>query len=84
MMTLLVDGWHGQYVMETFIRNYNMSVWHCEDYAKEYLNADDEIRSWLYDDIINTAYYRDADGFRWYLHQDGDLFAYREDHEWED
>jgi hypothetical protein len=81
---LLVDGVNGQYVPSSFIRCYDMNKWHIKERARSYREADDEMKSWIWDDILNEAYYIDEDGYKWDLYQDGDLFAVREDYEWED
>ena len=81
---LLVDGVNGQYVPSSFIRRYDMEKWHIKGRAASYREADNEMKSWIWDDILNEAYYIDEDGYRWNLYQDGDLWAVREDYEWED
>lgn len=37
-----------------------------------------------WDDVLSSASYTDDDGHTWTLYQDGDLFAVRDDHEFED
>ena len=80
---LLVDGVNGQYVPSSFIRCYDMEKWHIVERAEAYREADDEMKSWIWDGILNEAYYIDEDGYKWTLHHEDDLFAIREDYEWE-
>lgn len=77
---LLVDGQFGQYVASVFIRNYDMDKWHVKERARSYREADDEMKGWIWDDILNEAYFVDNDGYKWNLYQDGDLFAVRQDY----
>ena len=81
---LLVDEIHGRYIPITFIRTYDMAAWHCKNLAKAYIEADDEIRGWIWDYIIGDAWLVDDAGHQWKLYQDGDLFAVREDYKWEE
>lgn len=86
---LLVDGWWGCHVPERFVNNYDTKKWHCKELAKELKkslkktekedDADEyEIQSWLWDDILNKAWWKDEDGTRWHLEQDDDLFAVKD------
>ena len=94
---VLVDGWWGIHVPERFIHCYEMDRWHVEDLAKELRESLDKTEKncldtdeyqnqcWIWDDILNSAYWEDEDGTRWHLEQDDDLFAVKdgeEDDEW--
>ena len=80
----LVSEIHGRYIPITFIRTYDMAACHCKNLAKAYIEADDEMRGWIWDDIVRDAWWVDDAGHRWTLHQDGDLYGIRDDYEWED
>lgn len=83
-MILLVDGHHGQYVPIVFIDVYDVKQWHIVEFANEYRNADEMVKCDIWCDILDKAYFTDDNGFRWTLYQDMDLWAVREDYEWED
>lgn len=83
---LLVDCWYGCHTIDVFIKNYDMEKWNCKDFADEYLTADgdDEMRSYIADDILNSAHYVDDTNHTWSLYFNDSLYAIRDDYEWED
>ena len=85
-IVLLLDGNRGIYVPQGFAECFSREEW---NYSKEdeeiLISGPDHEYYWeTWDDILQNAYYIDNDGLRWHLWQDGDLFCYREDYEWEE
>lgn len=80
----IVDGAHGIYVPQAFAEQ---SIgWHGidpEDLAILRAGPDHADYWEAWDVVLATAFYKDSDGCVWMLFQDGDLFAIRDDHEFE-
>ena len=82
---LLLDGNRGIYLPESFAHHTDCDRWH---YSKEdrdiLLCGPDHEHYWdAWSDVLDNAYF-EADGHFWALDQDCDLFAIRDDHDWED
>lgn len=76
---LLINGAHGVYVPQCFVQNFDMTVWDgVNDEDIEILKAGpDHEHYWeVWDDVLGNATHTDIDGNKWYLMQDGDLWAY--------
>ena len=83
-MRLLVDSHHGIYVPQIFAKTY---IGWDMDYEDETIlqSGPDREHYWeAWDTVLSSAKYTDAKGVSWTLHQDGDLWAVREDHVWEE
>lgn len=83
---LFLDGSRGIYIPQNFAENFDNKEWGVSDEDAEVLKEgpDAELYWETWDEILNTAKYTDEKGFVWYLYQDGDLFAIREDYNHED
>lgn len=79
----ILDGQHGIYIPQLFAKLYPEFV-NGED--KEILIAGPEHEQYwdAWDDVLNYAEWKDDEGNKWTLYQNDDLFAVREDFEWED
>lgn len=77
---ILVDAAHGQYVPQAFIESVDPMDWHIHQAEAEILMDPDHEFYWdTWDEVLNSAWYRDSKGKVWVLWQDGDLFAIRRD-----
>ena len=80
----LIDECRGIYIPQAFYEGFDFGTWNLNinDY-KELRDPtiDDYWDTW--DDLIEHAEYHDDDGYIWTLHQDGGLYAIRNDHQWE-
>lgn len=83
-ITLLIDDAAGIYIPRNFYENFDFSTWNLklEDYA-DLANPENEHYWDAWDDLLDNASYSDKEGHTWTLYQDGDLFAVRDDHDWE-
>ena len=81
MLDLLVDGHHGIYVPQCFVRNFDLSKWNGidDDDIRECDNPDNEFYWESWDNILQNAEYVDDNGHRWGLWQNNDLWVYRTD-----
>ena len=80
---LLVDGSTGIYGAKCFIEKYDRKEWHILLDDAEILKDIDHKDYWeVWDDVMTYAYFEE-DGHRWTLYQDGDLWAVRDDYDWE-
>lgn len=84
--TLLVDEARGIYVPQSFAESYQAHEWGIGEEDESILMAGPDAEDYwdTWDDVIKQAIYEDDDGMKWTLYQDGDLWAIREDHEWEE
>jgi len=74
---LLLDSNRGIYIPRDFT---DMINWIYPADYKDTLSSPDNDNYWdSWDRVLLTAYYIDSSGFTWILHQDGDLWAIRED-----
>lgn len=72
---LLNDG-HGIYIPAKFIECYAPAQWGVKDDDKAELSSPYNKWYWeAWESVLNYAVYTDADGNKWYLYQDGDLYA---------
>lgn len=83
---VLADSHRGVYLPEVWIRNLpDYTAWHISENTYNVIAAgvDAEAHADYFWDtwcrVLDTAFFVDEEGFKWFLHQDGDLFAYRED-----
>lgn len=78
----IVDGLWGVYVPERFVSQHEMSKWGVCDEDVAAIKKGPEFENYweTWDDILTKAQYKDDFGNTWTLHQDGDLFARRQDH----
>ena len=85
-MLLLIDDHHGVYVPYVFQSEFKHDVWQgISDVDWQDITDSDNEHYWdAWEDILINAVHVDEDGHKWTLHQDGDLWAVREDHKWED
>lgn len=79
----LLDGARGVYIPQGFAECYNHKIWnYSEKDEKVLLEGPYYEYYWeTWADVLDAAYCIDEDGKTWTLYQDGDLFAYREDHD---
>lgn len=90
---LLIDGNRGVHIPRKFSENFDLKVWNLEprtesDPTLAQIAADlSSIGNPQYWDtwewVLANAHYTDEHGKRWTLHQDDDLFAISEDHQWD-
>lgn len=88
---VLVDGLWGIHVPERFIDLYSSYDWNIGELVDELemslkkteenpLDTEEILKQGdIWDEILREAYYVDDKGQTWYLEQDGDLFAVREE-----
>ena len=86
----LIDSAAGVYIPKEFVEDFHLDKFGIEEdswaveICKEGPEHEDYWDAWQ--DILDSAKYQDDDGYIWRLHQDGDLFLYRDDmteEEWE-
>lgn len=79
---ILCDSHHGIHIPSIMIPRLIDAGWeNIPDNVMDYLDPNDD---WYWENwgtIEQNAEYTDDQGYTWYLYLDGDLFAYREDHE---
>jgi hypothetical protein len=81
---VLISEQAGIYIPRNFYENFAFDVWNValQDYFD--LSSPDNDQYWnAWDDLLAHAEYHDDDGHIWRLYQDGDLFAVRDDHDFE-
>lgn len=72
---LLHDG-RGIYIPAKFVEIYNAALWGVTDKDKKELSSPDNQYYWeTWESVLNYAGYTDANGNKWHLYQDGDLYA---------
>lgn len=79
---------HGIYIPKNFVELFEWEGIDPKD-REILLDGPDHLDYWeAWDSVLESAFYQEKingnDGYRWTLHQDGDLFAVRSDHQWED
>ena len=75
---LLLDEAHGIYIPQMFAQNFDMKKWHVHfSDEKILLLGPDAVSYWdAWDNVLRNAYFIDPKTKKkWYLEQDGDLFA---------
>lgn len=74
---ILVSDTHGIGVPQQFIRCCCAVEWHVEPRDAAVLSAGPEHEDYweVWNEVLDSAYYEHPDGYRYTLHQDGDLFA---------
>jgi len=75
---LLVSDRHGQYIPQIFAQQYGHSeLWNIEkDDMVVLLEGPDNPDYWeAWDQVLMRTTYTDKNGVKWWLWQDGDLFA---------
>lgn len=78
-MQLLISDARGIYIPRDFAQNFDISKWGLTPEDVEALNSPDNEWYWdQWDFVLTKARYTDANGQRWSLHQDGDLWAIRD------
>ena len=85
----LVDSAAGIYTAQAFLTRYDMTLWGVSEEDQKILRGEPNgVGSEHYDEtwarVLDTAETTDAEGKKWWLHQDCDLFAVREDHDFEE
>lgn len=78
---LLCDSHHGIYIPQIMADRLVSSGWKGID-PEDVTTCKDPDDEWYWeawDSILNNAYYIDEEDQRWFLYQDGDLFAVMED-----
>lgn len=81
---LLLDDARGIYIPQAFYEGFDFGTWNLKlgDYSE--LRDPDLDGYWdAWDDLLREAEYHDDNGHIWRLHQDGSLFAVRDDHDME-
>lgn len=81
----IIDSSRGIYIPQAFAEQFE--GWHGidPDDLAILLEGPDHPDYWeAWDAVLSSASYADDDGHTWTLYQDGDLFAVRDDHEFED
>ncbi len=86
MIEILADSSRGRYIPQHFAEACDMEAWGVkpEDAAILLAGPDHEWYWATWDDVLQYSTFADAEGNVWCLYQDGDLFAIRDDHEFED
>ena len=80
----IVDGCQGVEVAKSFINSFHREHWNISKSDADILNNPDHDDYWeVWDEVLRDASFTDADGSIWSLYQDGDLFAVREDYDWD-
>lgn len=81
---LLVDGAAGIYVPRQFVDRFDPTAWAIDPVDAAILRDPEHEHYWdVWEDVLRDARHFDGHNY-WYLSQDDDLFAVRDDHEWED
>lgn len=79
-MMLLLDSARGVYIPRYFNDCFSMKSWNIEDNDSDLaILREGPENEWYWeawDSILTRAVYIDGNGHRWYLYQDGDLWAY--------
>lgn len=72
---ILLNDSCGQYIPQKFYQNFDLKQWNINQNEYTDLNDPDSEPYWeLWEEILNNAYC-ELNGKKWYLYQDGDLFA---------
>ena len=77
---LLVADWHGVYVPQQFVEQYDNEQWGIGKEDMDTLLAGPE-NDWYWETwvtVLDNASYTDENGNEWHLTQDGDLWTYCE------
>ena len=83
-MKLLIDGAAGIYVPRNFHENFDFGTWNVD--IKEFSDLSDPDKEYYWDawdELLGKAEFYDGE-HKWTLYQDGDLFAVRDDHNWDE
>lgn len=74
---ILCDSAHGQYIPNIMINRLIGANWIVDCNNMEDLQNVDCEHYWeTWDQVLNNAEFVDQNGDKWFLHHDGDLFAY--------
>jgi len=77
---ILLSDARGVYIPRDFYQGFDLEKWHLNPSELEALNDPENDNYWdVWDHVLNTAYFV-ADGKKYTLHHDGDLFAIVYDH----
>ena len=75
-VVLLLSDTRGVYIPQNFTECCDMDEWHVSEKDVEYLSNIDNSWYWeAWNDVLEQAYYIDAEGNKFTLYQDGDLWA---------
>lgn len=78
---LLIDEAAGIYIPQKFYTNFNCRLWGLSKEAfRDLLDSESTLYWDAWDEVLDQAKYVDEEGHTWTLHQDGSLFAVRDDH----
>jgi hypothetical protein len=82
-MFCILDGNQGIYIPKVFAESFE--GWEIDKDDLEVLKSgpDHELYWDTWDHVLEHGYYMNEKG-KWYLYQDGDLFAVHESHKWEE
>ena len=75
---LLLSDFHGIYIPKVFVESFDLEKWNLklDKEEKEILNNPENESYWdSWNDVLNNAELIDKDKNKYFLHQDGDLFA---------
>lgn len=80
-MEILLDANRGIYIPQAFGQTYDPEDWGMspKDWDPLLAGPGHDLYWEAWDNVLANASYTDSKGHRWFLFQDGDLFAYRED-----
>ena len=83
-MYLLIDGSAGIYLPRTFYESSDFRSWNISISDYRELSEPGNEHYWdTWNDLLDRAECHDNDGHIWRLHHDGDLWAVRDDHNFE-
>ena len=72
---LLLNDSYGQYIPQKFYQNFDLKQWNINQNKYTDLNDPDSEIYWdSWNDLLSNAYC-ELNGQKWYLYQDGDLWA---------
>lgn len=80
---ILLGDSRGVFIPRDFIDCYDVNVWNLDENDKDVQalrdGPDNEWYWDAWDSVLNKAKHVDKNGYVWFLHQEGDLFAYCKD-----
>ena len=75
----LCDSCNGKFIPQIMINRLIVSGWSIDcEYIEDLQDPDNEWYWDIWDQVVDNAQFTDENGNKWYLWQDGDLFAYCE------
>jgi hypothetical protein len=75
-INLVLSDIRGVYIPRDFVNNFDLDKWHIDTKYIDFLSSPDNEFYWEYwDEVLSNAYFIDESGNKWYLWQDGYLWA---------